>query len=62
MRAVAGLEARSPLATIARGYAIVTRLPDGEIVRAPEEAPPGTRIEARLAKGRLTAIVEPSEL
>ncbi|RKT43332.1 exodeoxyribonuclease VII large subunit [Thiocapsa rosea] len=59
MRAVAGLEARSPLATLARGYAIVTRLPDGEIVRAPEEAPPGTRIEARLAMGRLRAIVEP---
>jgi exodeoxyribonuclease VII large subunit len=58
MRAIAGLEARSPLATIARGYAIVTRLPEGEIVRAPEQAPPGTRIEARLAKGKITAVVE----
>jgi exodeoxyribonuclease VII large subunit len=58
MRAIAGLEARSPLATIARGYAIVTRLPEGEIVRAPEQAPSGTRIEARLAKGKITAVVE----
>ncbi|EGV19698.1 exodeoxyribonuclease VII large subunit [Thiocapsa marina] len=58
MRAVAGLEARSPLATLARGYAIVTRLPDGAIVRTPEQAPEGTRIEARLARGRLIAVVE----
>jgi exodeoxyribonuclease VII large subunit len=58
MRAVAGLEARSPLATLARGYAIVTRLPEGEIVRAPEQTPAGTRIEARLAKGKITAVVE----
>lgn len=58
MRAVAGLEARSPLATLARGYAIVTRLPEGEIIRAPEQTPAGTRIEARLAKGKITAVVE----
>ena len=58
MRAVAGLEARSPLATLARGYAIVTRLPEGEIVRAPEQTPAGTRIEARLAQGKITAVVE----
>ncbi|UHD18103.1 exodeoxyribonuclease VII large subunit [Thiocapsa bogorovii] len=58
LRAVAGLEARSPLATLARGYAIVTRLQDGAIVRAPEQAPSGTRIEARLARGRLIAVVE----
>jgi len=60
MRAVAGLEARSPLATLARGYAIVTRLPGGEIVRAPDQAPAGTRIRARLAQGVLTAVVEGS--
>jgi len=58
MRAVAGLEARSPLATLARGYAIVTRLPGGEIVRAPDQAPAGTRIRARLGQGVLTAVVE----
>ncbi len=57
-RAVTGLEARSPLATLARGYAIVTRLPDGAILRDPAAAPPGTLIEARLARGPLRARVE----
>ena len=58
IRAITGLDARSPLATLARGYAIVTRLPDGQILRAPDQAPPGTRIQARLAKGLLNARVE----
>jgi exodeoxyribonuclease VII large subunit len=57
-RAIAGLEARSPLATLARGYAIVSRLGDGQIVRHADQAPPGTRILARLAHGTLTARVE----
>lgn len=60
-RAVTGLDARSPLATLARGYAIVTRLADGAILRDPDQAPPGTRIEARLAKGVVQARVEPSD-
>ncbi|MCG6896115.1 MAG: exodeoxyribonuclease VII large subunit [Thiocapsa sp.] len=58
MRAVAGLEARSPLATLARGYAIATRLPDGAILRAPDEAPAGTRIQVLLEQGALTAVAE----
>jgi exodeoxyribonuclease VII large subunit len=57
-RAIDGLEARSPLATLARGYAIVTRVQDGAIVRCPEDALPGTPIEARLKEGRLRAVVE----
>ncbi len=57
-RAVAGLDGRSPLATLARGYAIVTRLPDGAILRRPDQAPPGTRIAARLAQGMIHARVE----
>jgi exodeoxyribonuclease VII large subunit len=59
-RAAGGLEARGPLATLARGYAIVTRVQDGAIVRSPADAPPGTAIEARLRDGSLRAIVEPS--
>ncbi len=53
------LEAVSPLATLHRGYAIV-RLdaPDGTIVRAPTQAPSGTRIRAQLAEGELHARVE----
>ena len=60
-RAVAGLEARSPLATLARGYAIVTRVTDGAIIRSAAEAPPGTVIAARLAQGSLHAVVEREE-
>ncbi|NCA70102.1 MAG: exodeoxyribonuclease VII large subunit [Sphingobacteriia bacterium] len=57
-RAAAGLEALSPLATLARGYAIVTRLSDGAVLHAAEQVQPGTRIQARLARGALRAVVE----
>jgi exodeoxyribonuclease VII large subunit len=56
--AVQGLEARSPLATLARGYAIVTRLPDGAILRDAGQGPPGTRVKARLGRGELICRVE----
>ena len=59
--AVGGLAARSPLATLARGYAIVTRAEDGAILRDPAEAPPGTVIEARLARGSIRALVQGEE-
>ncbi len=55
--AVRGLEATSPLATLARGYAIVTRATDGGLVTDARQAEPGTEIEARLARGRLRARV-----
>jgi exodeoxyribonuclease VII large subunit len=48
------LQAVSPLATLSRGYAIVSG-PDGEILRDAAQAPGGTLIEARLAHGRLRA-------
>jgi len=53
----AALQAFSPLATLERGYAIVSRAADGVVVRDPAEAPPGSEIEARLARGRLRARV-----
>ena len=56
--AVQGLDARSPLATLARGYAIVTLVPSGDIVRDRAQAPPGTLVQARLARGELTCRVE----
>jgi len=56
--AVQGLDARSPLATLARGYAIVTLVPSGDIVRDSAQAPPGTLVQARLARGELTCRVE----
>jgi exodeoxyribonuclease VII large subunit len=50
------LNAVSPLATLERGYAIVSI--EGAIVRDAAEAKPGTVIEARLRVGRLRARVE----
>jgi exodeoxyribonuclease VII large subunit len=51
------LYAVSPLATLERGYAIVSN-ERGEILRDAAGAEPGTIVEARLAKGRLRAKVE----
>ena len=53
------LNAVSPLATLDRGYAIVTT-ETGEILRDAAHAKPGTVIEARLARGRVRAKVEGS--
>jgi exodeoxyribonuclease VII large subunit len=52
------LHAVSPLATLDRGYAIVSGA-GGEILRDAAAAPAGSMIEARLARGRLRARVEP---
>jgi len=49
------LAALAPDATLARGYAIVRRAPDGAIVRDPAEAPPGTALRLRVAQGELEA-------
>jgi len=51
------LSAVSPLATLERGYAIVS-VEGGAILRNAADADPGTIIEARLAQGRLRARVE----
>jgi exodeoxyribonuclease VII large subunit len=51
------LNAVSPLATLERGYAIVSRF-DGGILRNAADAAPGTLIEARLALGTVRAKVE----
>jgi exodeoxyribonuclease VII large subunit len=51
------LNAVSPLATLDRGYAIVSTL-GGEILRDAAQAPVGTVVEARLARGRIRAKVE----
>jgi exodeoxyribonuclease VII large subunit len=51
------LDAVSPLATLGRGFAVVKRLEDGALLRDAADAPAGTRIEARLARGRLRATV-----
>jgi exodeoxyribonuclease VII large subunit len=51
------LNAVSPLATLGRGFAVVHRVDDGTLLRDAGQAPAGTEIEARLAKGRLRAKV-----
>ncbi|MEO6079992.1 MAG: exodeoxyribonuclease VII large subunit [Steroidobacteraceae bacterium] len=51
-----GLDAISPLATIERGFAIVTR-PDGSVVQDAAQVKKGDRIEARVARGTVLAKV-----
>ncbi|GAB4216410.1 MAG: hypothetical protein OHK0013_42870 [Sandaracinaceae bacterium] len=49
------LDALSPLAVLDRGYAIVTLADSGRAVRDPAEAPPGTHLSIRVARGHLEA-------
>ncbi len=51
------LETVSPLATVARGYAILRR-EDGRIVRGTTDAPVGSRLDATVADGLLKLRVE----
>jgi exodeoxyribonuclease VII large subunit len=59
MTASATLGALGPQATLDRGYAIVRRAGNDAIVRDPTEAPPGTRLRLRIARGDLPATVDP---
>lgn len=56
--ALRALNAVSPLATLERGYAIVTRRADGLLLRSATQAQVGDDIEARLSQGRITALVK----
>ena len=47
----------SPLATLQRGYAILTD-PEGRIVRSPENTAPGMTLQARVAGGEFAVRVE----
>ena len=55
------LEAISPLATVTRGYAILTRADDGTLVRVRQQVQPGERLNARIGDGTLVLRVEPDE-
>ena len=57
---VAHLTQLSPLKILERGYAIVTN-EAGRIVKQPDEAPEGSGIEVRLARGQITARVVKSK-
>ncbi|MEQ1886650.1 MAG: exodeoxyribonuclease VII large subunit [Bryobacteraceae bacterium] len=55
----AHLKQLSPLAILERGYALVER--DGNLVKSPEDAPVGSEIRIRLAKGEVAARVNSAE-
>jgi exodeoxyribonuclease VII large subunit len=57
----AALAVLGPNATLERGYAIVRRGPDGGIVRDPAEAPAGSRLRIRVARGEIAATVDDAE-
>lgn len=59
--ASARLDAYNPLATLARGYAVVTDAASGAVLRNAGDVKPGDSIFARLAQGRLRARVEECE-
>jgi len=57
-RSVQTLDTLSPLATLARGYAILENPKTGVVVRAASELQPGEAVRARLAQGLLDCRVE----
>lgn len=58
LRALArSMEAVSPLATVARGYAILTRDDDGSLVRSPLQVRPGDTLKARVQDGVIDVTV-----
>ncbi len=58
--AARALQAVSPLATLDRGYAIVSSQDDGSVVTDSATIAPGAGIDIRLARGQLTATVSAS--
>lgn len=57
----AQVRALSPQQTLDRGYSVL-QLSDGQVVRAADQAPAGTEVLVRLARGRLTASIATSQL
>jgi exodeoxyribonuclease VII large subunit len=55
------LQSVSPLATLTRGYAIVTDTTTGRVLMDAARIAPGTVVDARLARGSLRATVTQSE-
>ncbi|MGE8216317.1 MAG: exodeoxyribonuclease VII large subunit [Stenotrophomonas maltophilia] len=52
------MEAVSPLATVARGYSILTREDDGSLVRSPLQVRPGDALKARVQDGTIEVVVK----
>ncbi|MAI79143.1 MAG: exodeoxyribonuclease VII large subunit [Deltaproteobacteria bacterium] len=60
-RHVGLLDSLSPLAVLARGYALVQRDEGDQIVRKETDVSPGERISIRLSEGQIRAVVEESD-
>src|SRR5690606_39007754 len=56
--AVGKLDALSPLATLARGYAVPRRADDGRVVRSGTDVSPGEGLVVRLHDAELHAVVQ----
>ncbi len=56
------LQGLSPLATLARGYALVSRLPEQEPVTSAAQLSAGDEVRVRLRDGALTARVSDVEV
>jgi exodeoxyribonuclease VII large subunit len=54
-------EALSPVATLERGYSIVSLRESGEIVKASGQVAPGDRLRIRFSRGSAEACVEKTE-
>ncbi len=54
------LNAVSPLATLSRGYSIVTDPQDGTVIQSSEQVNAGDKINIQLNKGRISATIEQS--
>ncbi len=54
------LDALSPLAILARGYAVVRRADDGRVVTDAAQVAPGDALDIRVAQGDVAARVEPA--
>jgi exodeoxyribonuclease VII large subunit len=52
------LHAVSPLATLNRGYALVTELTSGQVIRSTDQLKVGDKLTTRLAKGHFTSNVD----
>ncbi len=57
---VARLQALSPLATLARGFAIARTLPEGIVIKESSQVGPGDRIELTFHRGSAECVVESS--
>ena len=55
------LDALSPVAILARGYALAWKLPDRALVREAAQLAPGDRISLKFGKGGATAAIETAE-